>query len=107
MSLNAQEQAITSRELQANLAATGLSCAQVAADLGWSSLRLQHTLALGLPSSPADVWELRDYLVETVHALDGEETPFTILTEQARPQAQMWFPLRQPPQHISQSRQVG
>lgn len=99
MSLNRAEQTITSHELHANLALCGLSAEAVASDLGWSTDRLEHTLAVDGPSDPVDVWELRDYLEQTVEAYGHESIPFTVLTSSARTKARMWFSLRRPPRH--------
>lgn len=97
MSLSEAERLRTSRELQDNLARSGLTTAQVAADLRYSLSRLQATLALFAGNDPADVWQLRDYLEQVVRDTGGEASPFTVLTESSRSAAQVWFHLRPAP----------
>ena len=97
MSLNDAERVRTRRELQRNLELSGLTTSQVAADLGMSLHRMEDTFALGGQSDPADVWQLRDYLEQVVRDVGGQPATFTVLTEQSRAAARVWFTLRPAP----------
>lgn len=100
MSLNSEERTRTGRELRQAAAGCGVGEERIAADLGWSPARLRSTLAVDAASDPTDVWELRDYLVETTTGLTREPAVFTVLTASARLRAERWFPLRRPPRHV-------
>ena len=97
MSLRDDERARTGEELKANFALSGLTLAEVEADLGCTPSRLRSTLDSS--GDPVDVWELRDYLEQAVTDAGGEPIPFTILTESARSKANGWFGLRTAPRH--------
>ena len=101
MSLTTKQQDRTSKELKANLQLSGLTGAQVAADLKFTPSRLQDTLDLTAGSHPVDVWQLRDYLDQAVRDAGLEPAPFSVLTEQSRALARMWFRLRPAPRHIA------
>ncbi|ROS75390.1 DUF2316 family protein [Cellulomonas sp. PhB143] len=100
MSLTTQELARTRSELRANFELTGLTAAEVAADLGYTPERLDATLGTTGPSDPVDVWELRDYLEQTVRDAGRTPVPFSTLTRGNKLRARMWFPLRRAPRHV-------
>lgn len=97
MSLSAAERRATSDELQANLALSGRSTAEVAADLGLDAEQVRRVLAVDPGSRPELVWLLRDHLDATVRASGREPHPWSTLTDAARAAAATWFPLRQAP----------
>jgi hypothetical protein len=84
MSLNAAQQARTSQELYANLELSGLTAEAVRADLQFTAHQLDETLELGPDSRPNDVWQLRDYLEQTILARGATPVPFSVLTESMR-----------------------
>ena len=96
MSLNAAERRRTSEELHQNLALSGLTEQAVADELGYSLTRLRAALAVE-DADPVDVWQLRDQLERAV--LDAGAVPvvYSVLTEDARGAARMWFRLRPAP----------
>ncbi|WBU37758.1 DUF2316 family protein [Homoserinibacter sp. YIM 151385] len=100
MSLNAEERERTSRELRQGLSALGLDRVRLARQLGWSEARVESVLAVDPASDPVDVWELRDFLVETATSRGSKPAPFTVLTPSARVRAGAWFALRRPPRCI-------
>ncbi|MFT3662177.1 MAG: DUF2316 family protein [Gordonia sp. (in: high G+C Gram-positive bacteria)] len=97
MSLNAEEIRRTRRELQQNLALTGLTVDDVAADLEMDTESVRELLAMAGRRAPAEVWLLRDYLEAAVTDTGGEPVPFTVLTEPSRRKAQRWFDLKPVP----------
>jgi hypothetical protein len=97
--LNTEQLGRTRAELRANLERTGLTEAQVLADLRWSAERLDAALHATGSADPVDVWELRDYLERAVRDAGGTPVPFTILTAGNRLRARMWFRLRKAPRH--------
>jgi hypothetical protein len=97
MSLNEREQRRTSDELRRNLALSGLTTDEAAADLGFSAERLESTLGLDFASDPVDAWQLRDYLEQAITDAGGVPVPFTVLTEASRERARGWFRLREAP----------
>ncbi|MFT4199355.1 DUF2316 family protein [Gordonia sp. (in: high G+C Gram-positive bacteria)] len=99
MSLDAEETRRTGDELRANMALSTLNVTQVADDLDWDVGRVADTLAMSGGQDPADVWELRDYLVQAIRDRGEKPVPFTVLTDQGRLQADRWFGLRQAPSH--------
>jgi hypothetical protein len=98
MSLTTEQQARTRDELVANLHLTGLTDQQIQTDLDFTAQQLDDTLHLRSGSHPADVWLLRDYLDQHLHAQGKEPVPFTVLTKTARLAASLWFTLRRAPQ---------
>ncbi len=100
MSLNHDELRRTSVELQHNLRLSGLTEAEVAADLGLTPDRLRAVLRMSALESPAEAWLLRDYLEQAVRDAGGEPVPFTVLTERSRRMAEFWFGLREAPRHV-------
>ena len=95
--LNSAELRRTSLDLIDNLEETGLPTAEIARDLGWSEARLGSVLRLAGDHVPADQWELRDDLVQTLTEAGRQPIPFTVLTEHSRQMASGWFDLRTPP----------
>jgi hypothetical protein len=100
VSLNNAEQRRTSAELRQSLELSGLTVAEVAADLDLTPARLESTLEVDFASDAVDVWQLRDYLEQAV--LDAGRAPvrFTVLTEGSRAKANGWFRLRPAPRHV-------
>lgn len=98
MSLNAEERRRTAKELRSNLALTGLTDQQVAADLKWTPARLTNVLDIE-DADPVDVWQLRDYLAQAVRDAKREPVQFTVLTDRSRVKAGAWFGLRTAPRH--------
>lgn len=97
--LNRQEIAATRDELARNADLTGLTPAQIAADLGFTEKHLEQAMTLDRVSDPADVWQLRDYLEQAVRDGGGTPVHFTVLTEASRSPARNWFRLRPAPRH--------
>ncbi|MFT4211921.1 MAG: DUF2316 family protein [Microbacterium sp.] len=96
MSLNARERERTRAELQRAFELVGRDADAVAADLDVTPDRLRRTVAVD-DADPADVWLLRDYLVQAAADLDRGPVVFTVLTDAARAQADAWFDLRRAP----------
>ncbi|MEN0128918.1 MAG: DUF2316 family protein, partial [Brevundimonas sp.] len=94
MSLNERERTRTSDELRANFELSGLTPAQLAADLELSPQELELTLAVAPGSRPEMVWALRDHLEGAILARGAVPHPYSRLTEQMRASAAIWFPLR-------------
>lgn len=99
MSLNTAERLRTSAELRSNLALSGLTADEAAADLGFEPGRLRGVLDVEPGADPVDVWQLRDYLEHAVRDAGGEPTPYSVLTARSRVMARAWFPLREAPRH--------
>ncbi|MFB7085728.1 DUF2316 family protein [Streptomyces sp. NPDC056296] len=99
MTLNDTERHRTSDELKSNLDLSGLTMAEVAADLHFTPQRLRSTLDTDLACDPVDVWQLRDYLDQAVRDTGGRPAPYTVLTRGSRLKARMWFSLRKAPRH--------
>lgn len=78
MTLNVQQIQATREELQANFALTGLTKAQVAADLNISLEKLNHLFEL-TQQSLDDPWILRNYLMEKVEITGQTPVAFTAL----------------------------
>lgn len=97
MSLNEAQQKATSAELAANCGLSGLSRGHIASDLGLTSGQLDEIFDVA-GARPEDVWWLRDYLERAVIEAGAEPLPYTSLTPQMRASAELWFPLRTPPQ---------
>ncbi|MHA6757185.1 DUF2316 family protein [Streptacidiphilus sp. PAMC 29251] len=93
MSLNREEQQRTSGELHANIQLCGTPPEQLAEQLGFSADQLEDTLNMGGACQPQDVWLLRDHLQDLVLAQGRTPVPYSVLTEQARRAAAVWFPL--------------
>jgi len=99
MSLTSRQQRQTAAELRTHLDAIGLSEEVVASRLGFASERLVRTLSVTNSGDPADVWLLRDYLVQAAADKGVVVAPFTILTDTSRRQAAVWFDLHTAPRH--------
>jgi hypothetical protein len=95
MSLDSRERAQNASELRANFELAGRTAAELASALGLTQNQLDT--ALSSSGDPVSVWLLRDYLVNVVTAAGREPAPFTILTEDARASARIWFDLREAP----------
>ncbi|MHA0034629.1 DUF2316 family protein [Deinococcus sp. PESE-13] len=89
MSLNPAEKQRTRQDLQANRQLCPLSDEAIATALGWTPGHLQATLQV--TSHPADVWRLRDFLVQAIRESGGTPAPFSVLTDDKRGAAQGWF----------------
>ncbi len=99
MSLDDGERRRTGEELRRNRELSGLTEAEIAADLGLAPEEVRGILAMTGVADPADVWLLRDYLEQAVRDAGKEPLPFTVLTERDRPRAERWFGLRAAPRH--------
>ncbi len=86
MSLNDDELTRTVRELQANLALSGLTKSEVGVDLHVTPDRLDAVLSATQPSDPVDVWQLRDYLEQAVTDVRADSDP-VLRAHRAEPQA--------------------
>ena len=87
MSLTKEQENITQKELEANLAKSGLSIHEIAADLGTTDDYIDQLMHLK-PLRIEDTWILRNYLLEKVKESGQEPTPFTILRVNPR---RIWF----------------
>lgn len=94
MSLSAEERRRTAEELRANLALTGVTEARARAGTDLDEHAWREAMHVSSRSRPEDVWLVRDRLLVLVHAAGREAVPFTVLTEEARAAASVWFPLR-------------
>lgn len=94
MSLNEQQIADTRRELAVNVARISLEFDEIARALDISPDRVSAAIGLIEPVDSVDVWAVRD-LIEIVARRTGLTLlPFSALTEEVRPRAEVWFPLR-------------
>jgi len=66
MSLNRRERETTARELDNNLALTGLTRAQVRERTGLPPERFQAALEVNAVMDPADVWLVRDTIEDVI-----------------------------------------
>lgn len=78
MSLTAQQQDDTRRELRENFEKAGVTVSQVAEDLGTSEAYIEQLLRLE-PRRYEDTWILKNYLCEKVREAGDIPTPFTAL----------------------------
>lgn len=90
MSLTPAQQRQTAAELQANFELSGLSTADLRQLTGWTQSRVVATLTID-GADPADVWRLRDLLEAEVLAAGRTPVSFSVLTEQVRASAEVWF----------------
>lgn len=97
MSLSAETLRQARIELVAALEQSGLSRAEVAADLGFTEEGLAAAVAVDRGADPVEVWMVRDYLEQAARDRGAEPYPHTVLTEELRIAALKWFDLRQPP----------
>jgi hypothetical protein len=86
LSLTRSEKAQTARELSTNLGRAGLGLPEVASALGWTERRVHDTVEVSAGADPRDVWHLRDWLDERVRAGGRAPLPYSVLTEQLRPE---------------------
>ncbi|GAB2673079.1 hypothetical protein GCM10027169_38630 [Gordonia jinhuaensis] len=96
MSLNARERHRTSDELGANLVISGLTTEELRQRLGFTTGQLDAAMA-ARTSDPAEVWLVRDYLESVIARRGATPFPYSVLTEDARRMAQIWFDLATPP----------
>ena len=87
MSLTAQQQENTRRELRENFEKSGLALSQVAADLSTSTEYIEQLFRLE-PKRYEDTWILKNYLCEKVVAAGKTPTPFSAL---AGDYHKIWF----------------
>ena len=97
MSLTPRQIAATRSELATALERSGLDVDQVARALGITERRVRDAIRLQEPVDSVDVWAVRDLLEHAVLRAEGERPRFSALTEQIRPRARGWFPLRDVP----------
>ncbi len=90
MSLSTRQKQHTRAELQANLELSGLSSAELQQVIGWTLPRLTGALTI-TGADPADVWRLRDVLENAVRDAGRDPVPFSVLTEEVRASASVWF----------------
>jgi hypothetical protein len=93
MSLSPEQRSRTAEELRANLALTGKTEARVRDSTDLDEHEWREALRVSVRSRPEDVWEIRDRLLVLVRAAGREPVPFTVLTDEARRAAEVWFPL--------------
>ena len=94
MSLNRRERETTARELDNNLALTGLTRAQVRERTGLPPERFQAALEVNAVMDPADVWLVRDTIEDAVREAGRTPLPYSRLTDGMRRAAAMWFGYR-------------
>lgn len=94
MSLNTEQRHRTAAELHANLALAGVTEAHLRAGTDLDEREFREAMHVSSRSRPEHVWLLRDRLVVLVHANGKQPVPFTVLTEDMRAPASVWFPLR-------------
>lgn len=97
MSLDSAQRARTAAELRQHLEVSGLRVADVASWLGWAPADVESVLAMDGRTSPVDVWLLRDVLDTAVANSGRDAGGWTVMTDAARQQAQVWFRLKTPP----------
>ena len=95
MSLNRRERETTARELDNNLALTGLTRAQVRERTGLPPERFQAALEVNAVMDPADVWLVRDTIEDAVREEGKTPLPYSKLTDSMRRAAAAWFGYRQ------------
>lgn len=79
MSLNPQEVQATKKEFQQNLALSGLSIEQIAADLKTTPIVIQQLLVLQARHIE-DPWVLKNYLEAQIRAQGQQPIPFSALS---------------------------
>ena len=94
MSLNRRERETTARELDDNLALTGLTRAQVRERTGLPPERFQAALEVNAVMDPADVWLVRDTIEDAVREEGKTPLPYSKLTDSMRRAAAAWFGYR-------------
>lgn len=96
MSLNRTQQNITGQEMRANLVHSGLTETTLAEKLAWDRPRLDAVLNME-DADPVDVWQVRDELLTLISDRGLAPEPFTVLTDNAREEAEGWFEPREAP----------
>lgn len=96
MSLNRFQKKQNSRELNANFELSGLTLEELADRTGFSTDRLEAALSVVRAYDPADCWLVRDVLEQAVIDAGKTPVPFTVLSEDKRSSAEMWFGYRRP-----------
>lgn len=94
MSLNTEQRHRTADELHANLVLAGVTEAHLRADTDLDEHEFREAMHVSTRSRPEHVWLVRDRLEVLVHAAGKRPVPFTVLTEDMRAPASVWFPLR-------------
>jgi hypothetical protein len=94
MTLSIEERHRTAEELHANLALAGVTERHARAGTDLDAHEWREAMHVSSRSRPEDVWLVRDRLLVLVHAAGREPVPFTVLTEDTRKAASVWFPLR-------------
>ncbi|MGX6600991.1 DUF2316 family protein [Micromonosporaceae bacterium Da 78-11] len=97
MSLNDEERARTGQELAENFRLAGSTPDEIRAALDFSFEQFEDTLTVRPGGRPQDVWLLRDHLEDLIRAQGVTPVPYTVLTDEAREAAAVWFPLRRSP----------
>lgn len=94
MSLNERQIADTREELAVNVSRTGLELNEIGQALGISADRVRAAIGLIEPVNSVDVWAVRDLLEIAARQAGLTLVAFSALTEEVRPRAEAWFPLR-------------
>lgn len=94
MSLNNAQRRKTAAEFAQNLGLSGLSREQLGVRCGLEQGRLGAALAVEPGADPVDVWLVRDALESAVVDRGDSPVRYTVLTEQMRAAAGMWFGVR-------------
>jgi hypothetical protein len=94
MSLSTEERRRTAQELRANLALAGVTESRARGGTDLDEHEWREAMHVSSRSRPEDVWLVRDRLVVLVRAAGRRPVPFTVLTEDMRAAASVWFPLR-------------
>jgi hypothetical protein len=94
MSLSTEQRHRTAEELHANLNLAGVTESHLRHDTDLDEHEFREAMHVSARSRPEHVWLLRDRLVVLVHAAGKQPVPFTVLTEDMRAAASVWFPLR-------------
>jgi hypothetical protein len=94
MSLSTDQRRRTAEELRANLALAGVTETHLRAGTDLDAHEFREAMHVSPRSRPEHVWLLRDRLVVLVRANGKQPVPFTVLTEEKRAPASVWFPLR-------------
>ena len=94
MSLSIEQRHRTATELHANLTLAGVTESHLRGDTDLDEHEFREAMHVSSRSRPEHVWLLRDRLVVLVHAHGKQPVPFTVLTEDMRAAASVWFPLR-------------
>lgn len=90
MSLDARQRRTTAAELQQNLHLAGLSAPELAERMGMEVGQVEAALGVE-DADPRTVWAVRDAVETAAREAGVEPVPFTVLTEQNRAAARMWF----------------